>query len=326
MHDGGERRECVIALDVGGTSMKGALLDREMKPLGRLRRATPGRQGPRAVVAEISAAVCALAEQAASRGMTVRRAGVVVPGIVDEVAERAVYSANIGWSNLPLGAMLEETTGLPVTLGQDVRAGGAAECSLGAAGEARDVLFMPIDTGISAAVFCDGRPVRGLGYAGELGHVVIDPDGELCACGARGCLETLASAAAIAAAYSIRSGRMVDGAADVAALLADGDPDALAIWDRAVEALAAALAIFTTLFAPELIVLGGGLAQADGLLLNPLRVRLAERLTFQRLPELVRGKLGDEAGCLGAGLIAWRTAGSAAVPSPAAQAQRTQSL
>ncbi|MEV8347401.1 ROK family protein [Streptomyces niveus] len=305
---GPEGQPCVIALDVGGTSMKGALLDREMKPLGQLRRATPRRHGPEAVIAEIVAAVHALNEQATGYGASVRRVGVVVPGIVDEVTERAVYSANIGWENLPLGSMLQEATGLPVSLGHDVRAGGAAEFRLGAARNARDVLFMPIGTGISAALFCDGRPVRGLGYAGELGHMSVEPGGELCACGARGCLETLASAAAITTAYSARSGRGVDGAAAVAALLTHGDPDAQAVWDRAVDALTTALAAVTTCFAPELIVLGGGLAQADALLLDPLRARLMERLTFQRRPELVRSELGDEAGCLGAALMAWQAA------------------
>ncbi|MEV8398371.1 ROK family protein [Streptomyces niveus] len=236
----------MIALDVGGTSMKGALFDREMKPLGRLRRATPRRHGPVAVIAEIVAAVHALNEQAAGYGASVRRVGVVVPGIVDEVDERAIYSANIGWENLALGSMLQEATGLPVSLGHDVRAGGAAELRLGAARNARDVLFMPIGTGISAALFCDGRPVRGLGHAGELGHMSVEPGGELCACSARGCLETLASAVAITAAYGARSGRGVDGAAAVAALLTHGDPDAQAVWDRAVDALATALAAVTT--------------------------------------------------------------------------------
>jgi glucokinase len=151
--------------------------------------------------------------------------------------------------------------------------------------------------------------VRGLGYAGELGHVVVEPDGDPCACGSRGCLETMASAAAIEAGYRARSGRAVDGAAGVARLVVQGDPVAVAVWDRAVDALAAALATFTTLLAPGLIVIGGGLAEAGGLLLDPLRARLSEQLTFQRRPEVVRAELGDEAGCLGAGILAWQAAG-----------------
>lgn len=314
MPDGTDGRDCVIAMDVGGTSMKGALLDRDLRSLHTARRATPRRSGPDSVLVEIATVLRDLGTTAATHGLNVRGAGVVVPGIVDEDAQTAVYSANLGWRDLPLAAFLEGSLGLPVTLGHDVRAGGAAECRLGAARGAQDVLFVPIGTGISAAVFCDGRPLRARGYMGELGHLVVEPGGEPCACGAWGCLEGIASAAAVAAAYSERSGRRVEDAAAVAALLAQGDPDARAVWDRAIDALAEALRTATTLFAPEVVVLGGGLAQAGALLLDPLRTSLDRRLTFQRRPELVVAELGDLAGCLGAGLAAWQAGGSA--PSP----------
>ena len=313
-HDGAG--ECVIALDVGGTSMKGALLDRDMRPLAAVRFPTPRTAGAAAVVDAIAAALRTLVGEAAAAGLTVRGAGVVVPGIVDEERALAVYSANLGWRDLPLADVLEERTGLRVVLGHDVRAGAIAECSLAAARGARDVLFAAIGTGISAAIISDGPPVRAGGYAGELGHLVVDPDGTPCACGSRGCLETVASAAAVAAAYTTRSGRPVEGAAEVATLLAQGDADAHAVWDRAVDALAAALAAVTTLLAPELIVLGGGLAEAGDLLLDPLRARTAQRLTFHRHPRIVRAELGDEAGCLGAGLLAWRAANSLTMPTP----------
>ncbi|AXE76367.1 ROK family protein [Streptomyces atratus] len=310
MPDAPAASDCVIALDVGGTGMKGALLDRTLAPLTTLRRPTQRTSGPDAVVDAIAAALCDLREDAAARGLTVRSAGAVVPGIVDEAAGHAVFSANIGWSGLPLAALLWDATGLPVTLGHDVRAGGIAECRIGAAQGALDALFVPVGTGIAAAILCDGRPVRGLGHAGELGHVVVEPGGVPCACGARGCLETIASAAAIAAAYTERSGRPVDGAAGVAALVVRRDPVAVAVWNRAVDALASALATFSTLLAPELVVVGGGLAEAGDLLIEPLRARLEDRLTFQRRPGVVRARLGDRAGCLGAGILAWEAAGS----------------
>lgn len=300
----------MIALDVGGTGMKGALLDRDLTALRTVRRPTPRGAGPQAVVDEIAATLLLLARQAAERGLAVRRAGVVVPGIVDEESARAVYSANIGWRDLPLAELLEQRTALPVTLGHDVRAGGYAEAVRGAARGARDVLFVAIGTGISAAVISDGHPLRAGGYAGELGHLVVESDGAPCGCGSRGCLETAAAAPAVAAAYRARTGRAVEGAHQVAVLLAQGDPDAHAVWQRAARALATALATATTLLAPELIVLGGGLAEAGELLLAPVRTALAEQLTFQRQPRVVRAALGDEAGCLGAGLYAWQAVGS----------------
>lgn len=313
--------DCVIALDVGGTGMKGALLDRELQPLTTLRRPTPRAAGPDTVVDEIAATLLSLAQHATANNLTVHQAGVVVPGIVDEDCARAVYSANLGWRDLPLGELLQERTGLPVTLGHDVRAGGVAECMLGAARGAHDVLFVAIGTGIAAAVISDGRAVRAAGYAGELGHLVVDPAGAPCPCGGRGCLETVASASAVAAAYTSRTGRAVEGADAVAALLARGDADATAVWHRAADALASALADAATLLAPELIVLGGGLAQAGDLLLDPVRARLNERLTFQRRPGLVQAELGDEAGCLGAGLYAWQAAGNADLPVTAGPAE-----
>ncbi|OKJ61646.1 ROK family protein [Streptomyces sp. CB02261] len=313
---------CVVGLDVGGTGMKGALLDHAMRSLETVRRPTPRADGPLAVVDAITDTLLTLTALAAERDLPVHHAGVVVPGIVDEGLQRAVWSANIGWRDLPLAALLTERTGLRVTLGHDVRAGGLAERAFGAARGARNVLFVAIGTGIAAALVCDGEPVSSGGYAGELGHVVVEPGGRPCACGGTGCLETVASATAVAAAYAERAGRPVAGAADVAALAADDDPLARAVWQRAADGLADALATATSMLAPESIVLGGGLAEAGDLLLDPVRAGLERRLTFQRPPALVRAELGDWAGCLGAGLAGWRATGHApanrrtGVPAP----------
>ncbi|WP_369142710.1 ROK family protein [Streptomyces sp. R44] len=298
----------MLALDVGGTVMKGAVLDPVMRPVASLRRPTPRSEGPDAVVDAIAGTLLDLGRLAAERELRVEHAGVVVPGIVDEGLQRAVWSANIGWRDLPLAAALATRTGLPVALGHDVRAGGAAECALGAARGARNVLFVAVGTGIAAALSVDGRPVRAGGFAGEIGHVRVR-GGTACPCGGVGCLETVASARAVASAYTARSGRPAGGAADVAARLRAGDPVARAVWDEAVEGLAEALAVVTSLVAPELVVLGGGLAEAGGLLLDPVRDSLDAQLTFQRRPVLVRAGLGDHAGCLGAGLTAWQAAG-----------------
>ncbi|MFD5770370.1 ROK family protein [Streptomyces sp. NPDC127049] len=310
-------RGCVLGLDVGGTGMKGAVFDSGMRPLGSVRRPTPRAEGHGAVVDAVADALEELGRTAAEHGLPLRHTGVVVPGIVDDDLQRAVWSANLGWRDLPLAALLRERTGQSVTLGHDVRAGGAAEGVLGAARGARDTLFVAIGTGIAAAVVSDGRPVRAGGYAGELGHVVVEPGGEACACGGRGCLETVASASAVAAAYTARTGRRVAGAADVAALTERGDPVARAVWNRAAEALACALATAVSLFAPRTVVVGGGLAEAGRLLLDPVEAALAARLTFQHRPVLLRAALGDRAGCLGAGLLAWEAAGFTAPAAPA---------
>jgi glucokinase len=261
-----------------------------------------------------------LAAAGASRGLgTAAGVGMVVPGLVDAEAGVARYAENLGWRDVPFAARLSEATGLPVSFDHDVRAAGAAEQQLGAGRGHRDVAFVPIGTGIAAALVLDGRPYAGGGWAGEIGHIDVG-SGLPCPCGSRGCLETVASAAAIARRYTERSGRPVTGALDVAGRLGadtgEGDADARAVWDEAVDALAFVLAVTAAVAAPELIIVGGGLSGAGDVLLEPLRRGLARRLTApQRHPELVRAVLGEQAGLLGAALLAWRQLG-VDIPGP----------
>jgi glucokinase len=296
--------ECVVALDVGGTSMKAALVDDAYRVIASRRIATRREDGPDAVVERIVDASADQQAAAVRQGFLVRAAGVVVPGIVDDGV--AVFSANLGWRDVPLRELVHKRLGVPVAFEHDVRAGGLAEGQLGAARGAGDYLFMPIGTGIAGAVVIDGRPYSGHGYGGEIGHLIIEPDGPLCGCGARGCLEAIASAAAIDREYALRTGRTANGL--VSELVVAGDPDARAVWQRAVRALARALQAYVTLLAPELVVIGGGLAGAGDVLMEPLADALDALLTFQRRPRLVRAELGDQAGALGAALLAWRLA------------------
>ncbi|TBL29540.1 ROK family protein, partial [Verrucosispora sp. SN26_14.1] len=155
------------------------------------------------------------------------------------------------------------------------------------------------------------------GAAGELGHILVRPDGPPCGCGRAGCLESIASASAVARRYAaLTAGSDVGcatgsgtpptmvSAAEVAARAAAGEEIASRVWREAVAALADGLATGQALFDVETIVLGGGLAQAGAGLFDPLRAALRDRLTFHREPRLVPAALGDEAGCLGAALLA----------------------
>lgn len=313
--DDGDPR-CVVALDVGGTRIKAGIVDTGSQ-VRTERLVDTGRQdGPEAVTRRILAVVRELAAQARDGGLTPVGAGVVLPAIVDEATGNVIFSANIGWRDFPLGEYLARHGDLPAAIGHDVRAGGLAEAVLGAGQGEPDLLFLAIGTGISGAMILDGRAYAGGGYAGEIGHMRIDPEGEPCGCGGRGCLETIASASAIARRYARR--RINDGpltAADVAARAASGEPLAKGVWQGAVDALATALHAYASICAPTVVVLGGGLAEAGDVLLEPLRAGLYERLTFQRRPRIVRARLGDRAGLLGAGLLGWRAVGLT-VPSP----------
>ena len=150
---------------------------------------------------------------------------------------------------------------------------------------------------MGAAVVLGGRPYAGAhGTGGELGHVMVDPDGPLCRCGARGCVETLASAAAIERRYG--------GGATAKEIALGGDEQARRVWDEAIAALAAGLAGFVLTMDPERIVIGGGLAEAGDALFAPLADALAARLVLGDSPPVVPAALGNDAGCHGAAILA----------------------
>ena len=299
--------EVVAAVDVGGTRIKSALVDRSGVELVSLTEATPsGLAAPGALVAAVVAAVVELRARAGARGEAVELSacGVVVPGIVDDQEGVARWSANLGWRELPVVEPLADLLGLPVALGHDVRAGLVAETRFGAAQGFANVLFMPIGTGIAGALMLDGRVVVAHGWSGELGHVVVTPGGPLCGCGARGCLEAVASASAIERAYAAATGERVGGDT-VAQLVADGDAAASAVWVTAVDALARAIVMTTTLTGVSRVLVGGGLASSGEVLLAPLRAAVQSSLTFQQVPSIVQAALGDRAGCLGAACLAF---------------------
>ncbi|RSS78444.1 ROK family protein [Streptomyces sp. WAC06614] len=298
----------VIALDVGGTGMKAALVAEDGTLLHEARRATGRDRGPEAVVEsilEFAADLYALGTERFSRPASA--AGVAVPGIVDAENGIAVYAANLGWREVPLRELLgRRLGGLPVALGHDVRTGGLAEGRIGAGRHADRFLFVPLGTGIAGAIGIAGRIEAGAhGYAGEIGHIVVRPGGPECGCGQRGCLETLASASAVSRAWAAAGGGPDADAADCAEAVAAGDARALAVWSQAVGALADGLVTALTLLDPRTLIIGGGLAEAGETLFTPLRAAVKERVTFQRLPHIVPAALGDTAGCLGAGLLAW---------------------
>ncbi|WP_329339535.1 ROK family protein [Streptomyces sp. NBC_01352] len=298
----------VIALDVGGTGMKAALVGARGELLHQARRATGRERGPEAVVEGILGFAAELRAYGVEHlGEPAAAAGVAVPGIVDEDRGIAAYSANLGWRDVPLRELLgERLGGVPVALGHDVRTGGLAEGRIGAGKGADRFLFVPLGTGIAGAIGIGGRVEAGAhGFAGEIGHIVVRPRGTACPCGQRGCLERYASAAAVSEAWAAACQDPGADAADCAKAVASGDPDAVRVWQDAVDALADGLVTALTLLDPRTLIIGGGLAESGETLFTPLRDAVQRRITFQKPPEIVPAALGDTAGCLGAGLLAW---------------------
>ncbi|MBO1337903.1 ROK family protein [Streptomyces sp. VRA16 Mangrove soil] len=298
----------VIALDVGGTGMKAALVGADGTLLHQARRATRRERGPDAVVETILGFAAELRAHGEKHfGEPAVAAGVAVPGVVDEQAGIALFAANLGWRDVPMRALLSERLGgIPVALGHDVRTGGLGEGRLGAGKDADRFLFMPLGTGIAGAIGIEGRIEPGAhGSAGEIGHVVVRPGGTPCGCGQRGCLERYASASAVTLAWQEASKDPSATAADCAKAVDAGDKKAAKVWQDAVDALADGLVLALTLLDPRTLIIGGGLAEAGETLFTPLRAAVADRVTFQSQPTIVPAVLGDTAGCLGAGLLAW---------------------
>jgi glucokinase len=293
----------VVAVDVGGTTIKGAVVDASGAMQHELRRPTPASQGPEAVVAEIVSVVRDLCADGADA------VSVVVPGVVDSAAGRAEFAANVGFRGVPLRDILIEASGLPVSLEHDVRAAGVAERTLGVAGRAQNYVLAVIGTGIAGVIVIDGKPLTGTGNAaGELGHMPVWPEGEECPCGQRGCLERYASAASIARRY-VALGGEPGSAAQAVAERRESDPAAAQAWAEATQALGIALATCTMLLDPALLVLAGGLSVAGDILLAPVREALAGHLRWREPPPTILSTLGSRAGLLGAAVLGWRLTG-----------------
>lgn len=297
--------QVVVAIDVGGTGIKCALVTAAHEVVHTERHATGSERGAEAVVQTILDVAAGLAGQAYAEGLLPVAAGICLPGVVDEADGVVRYAANTGgMRNVPLRDLAAARLGLPVRVGHDVRTGGLAEAKLGAGAGYDQVLFLPIGTGIAAAHIVGGTVLAGGHWgAGEIGHIIVRPGGPECGCGQHGCLEAIASAAAVGRHYTQRAGTPAT-AREVAEKAADGDRLAIEVWADAVDALAAALLTAQALYDPTLVVIGGGLAEAGEQLLAPLRTALRERIAFFTEPRIVRAKLGDEAGSLGAALLA----------------------
>jgi glucokinase len=299
--------ETVIAVDVGGSTIKGVVVDRGGRFVHELSRATPTGRGPEAVIAELQAVIAELRTTEAENG-AVGAVGVVVPGSVDAAAGVARFSANLGFRDVPVRQLVAEATGLPTVLEHDVRAAGVAEETVGLTADADDYLLAVIGTGIAAVVGGNGGSIRGATQlAGELGHIPVWPDGESCPCGQRGCLERYASAASVNRRYAELSGNELRAEKVIARR--DQDSVAARVWQDATESLGLAFATCTMLLDPAVIVLSGGLSQAGAALVDPVRAALAKRIVWRPPPPVLLSQLGDRAGRIGAAVLTWRSLG-----------------
>lgn len=290
----------VAAIDVGGTSIKSALVDENLNVITSITSATPieDATGVKTVNA-IDEIVKSFARQ-----KNISALGLAIPGSVDEPSGKSRWAGNMQWKNLPIRDLVSAKVGMPVAFGHDVRAGALAELRAGAAKGFNNAIFIPIGTGMSAALIIDGAIRSVDGRAGEIGHLDVGAPYD-CVCGRKGCLESVSSALAISKAFEIHTGKKNVSAEEVLKLVTIGDPIAKQIWHDATSALSKVCEMLITILSPEVIVFGGGLAQAGSLLLDPIAEDLNARLTFQRVPELRTAVFGTAAGTIGCAMMAF---------------------
>jgi glucokinase len=275
-----------VGVDVGGSKITAIVADADLAVRGRFTQRTSVGRPDGAADAIVAAIDAALADAEIGRS-DVAAVGVGVPGRVDPAAGTVALAVNLGWDELPLGGELESRLGLPVVLENDVRTAAAGLHRRRVLGAIDDLAFLGIGTGISAGVVLGGRLHRGArGMAGEIGHIVLDPAGPLCACGLRGCFEALAAGPAVArraaellaaGAASRLAGTAVPDAEDVYRAAAEGDPLAVSVAAEVGGYVARAIHELVMAYDVEVVVLGGGVAGAGDAFLDPI-LRALDRL------------------------------------------------
>lgn len=311
----------VIAVDLGGTNIRVAVISADGDLRHRSQAPTPASEGPEAVIRRIGEKV----EQAAVRaglGPNVP-VGVASPGPLNPRTGVVLYTPNMpGWRDIPFVELLAAQTGRQVALQNDGNCGALGERRFGSAKGVDNLIYLALGTGIGGGVISEGILIDGKNGMGvEVGHATVAMDGPRCTCGAIGCVEAFASgwaiqreAEAIARTADGDAMRALAGdgrihAGIVAESARNGDPAALLLLDRASRALGAAMGTFVNLFDPEMIVFGGGVASLGDLLIEPA-TRAMQAYSFVDMREdarIVFSSLGDDTGLYGAGALALAT-------------------
>jgi glucokinase len=314
-------------IDLGGTKILALIADDAGHVLGDARIATPAKQGPEAVIAQIVAAVGDAAREAGIEVRSLAALGVSAPGPIDAGAGVITDPPNLpGWHNVPLARILHERLGAPAHLENDANCQGVAEHQFGAGRGLRHMIFVTISTGIGGGIIIDNELYAGeSGAAGEVGHMPVDIDGRrTCGAGHPGCLEAYASGTAIAAIAREeiaagglpRTARIAErepplSAETVYRAAMEGEAQAMAIIHSAGRYLGMGLASLINIFNPQAIILGGGLVNMGEAILGPAVETARTRSFGQSFQDvrIVEGELGDRAGALGAIAIARGRAG-----------------
>lgn len=311
----------ILAFDIGGTRVTAALGTKEGEILALERRASPRPEGAEGV----RRAMETMAQELLHReGREVEAIGIGFGGPVDAAQGIVLRSHHVaGWEGFPLGAWAQERWGAPAWVENDANAGALGEWFFGAGRGCQHLVYLNLGTGIGGGVILQGRLLRGAhSIAGEVGHMTVWPNGPLCPCGRRGCLEAVCSGDSIARRARARLALEAQVEPSRTSLLEtwsqgrwervrseqvfeaarQGDPLAQEVVEETLEYLALGIANLLVLFDPERVILGGGVAEAGEVLWEPLRRRVEEKAhpLYRKGMEVLPARLGYDAGILGA--------------------------
>ncbi|HJN08799.1 MAG: ROK family protein [Pirellulaceae bacterium] len=316
-----EKSENWIGFDLGGTKMLAKLFDANFQTVSKDRKKTRGFDGQDVVIQKIIKTIHGALTEAQITTDQLDGIGIGVPGPVDQTAGVVLEAVNLTWDQVPLGDILRKEFGCPVVVSNDVDAGVYGEYCFGAARESRTTLGVFPGTGIGGGCVYDGQMVTGSGISCmEIGHMIMEPNGRQCGCGGRGCLETVASrlavsAAAAQAAYRGEAPHLLETAGTdlvnirsgvLAKAIDAGDKVVEEIVKQAALHLGIAIGSFVHLFAPDVVVLGGGMVEAmPDLYVNAVfkSARKSVMSSYADAFQVVAAELGDDAAVMGA--AAW---------------------
>ncbi|HET7735161.1 MAG TPA: ROK family protein [Nocardioidaceae bacterium] len=298
----------VLAVDIGVTHLTVARVGLGGQVLAR--RDLPRRRGPRGVAPLVRSIgeVCHELVAELPEGVALVGAGAAVPGMVRVPDGMVRQVPNLRWKDVPLGRELARELALPVVVGNDADLGALAEHVRGVAVGCDDVVYIVGHSGIGAGVFTSGRPLVGAhGYAGEVGHLAVNPDGRDCLCGRRGCWETEAGEERLLALAGRKAGGGHDAVREVVAAAAAGEPAASAALEHVARWLGIGAACVINVFNPEIVVLGGALAEVFRASPDTVHAAVRESSLGPHLEtvRLVEPQFGDDSALLGAAELAF---------------------
>lgn len=314
-------KKVVAGIDIGGTKIAVALQDFNKEIVASGSFPTQVELGPNRILDNISGNI---EKMLAETGTTLSAVGIGCPGPIDIENGLVKSPTNLpDWNDFPVVEVIKKNFDVPVAFDNDANAAALGEFFSGAAKGFSDILYVTISTGIGGAIICGGQIHHGLGAsAGEIGHAIVQPEGELCRCGTRGCLETLASGLSIARRTKERltqNGKSFEGvdseeitAKTVIQAVKNGDETAIEIWDETMRFLAIGIGNAITTIAPEAVIIGGGVSMAGEILLEPLRFFIKQNVKMLPIEKvkILQASLGGESGIYGALILAQKAIGN----------------